>query len=327
MREHRFRNRVAEGSLTLPVMSVITFVCWLLATSPFDAASWLTLAMVVLQTYVFVECNNQCQLLRIRSRMVSASFLAFVSAVPALHASTWHWLPAVSLLLSYFVAFKGYGRFQPQGWVFHAFLFLSIGSVVFPPMLLLVPFLLFSCSRQLRILTGKAFVAALLGLLFPYWVYGAFCLLTGFDVPRLLLAWQQALRPSPPLLAGFELWQLAFLPFLLFLVLLSMAHFVRTSYNDKIRTRQYFYTLFSLQLPLFFLLLWYPEAFTFTLPLFLTTSVPFIAHYFALARGRFMNGWFIVCLLLLIALAVPSYLGLWPLLPSGLSALPTKFLH
>lgn len=314
MKEHRFRNRVAEGSLTLPVMSAVTFFGWLLSVSLIDVAAWLTLAIVALMTYAFVECNNQCQLLRIRSRMVSASFLAFVSAIPALHASSWHWLPAASLLLSCFVAFKGYGRFQPQGWVFHAFLFLGIGSIVFPPMLLLVPFFLFSCSHQLRILTGKAFVAALLGLLLPYWVYGTFCLLTGFDVSRLFSAWHAALRTSLPLLSSFEPWQLAFLPFLLFLALTSMAHFVRTSYNDKIRTRQYFYTLFSLQFPLFFLLLWYPDALSFTLPLFLTNSVPFIAHYFALARGRFMNVWFIVCLLLLTALAVLTYLDLWPLL-------------
>ena len=207
MKEHRFRNRVAEGSLTLPVMSAVTFFGWLLSVSLIDVAAWLTLAIVALMTYAFVECNNQCQLLRIRSRMVSASFLAFVSAIPALHASSWHWLPAASLLLSCFVAFKGYGRFQPQGWVFHAFLFLGIGSIVFPPMLLLVPFFLFSCSHQLRILTGKAFVAALLGLLLPYWVYGTFCLLTGFDVSRLFSAWHAALRTSLRLLSSLGSWR------------------------------------------------------------------------------------------------------------------------
>lgn len=311
MKDHQFRNRVVEGSLTLPVMSCVTFLSWLLSHSIDNVAAWLTMAMVALLTYAIVECNNQCQLLRIRSRMVSATFLAFVSAIPAFHAITWHWIPAASLLLAYFVAFKAYGQLHPQGWVFHAFMYVGIGSVVFPPLLLVVPFMLFSFSHQLRILTGKAFTAALLGLALPYWMYGTFCFITGWDLKRLLAAWTRAVQPGLPDYSCIEGWQVAVFAFILFLALVSMFHFVHTSYNDKIRTRQYYYCIFSVQLPLLFIAVWFPDCALFTLPLFLTNSVPFIAHYFALARGRFMNRWFICCILLLLVVAAFNYLDLW----------------
>lgn len=317
MRQRKFRNKVAESSLTLPFMVVVTLVSCFLQHGFRSPSLWLTLLFVGAITYGMVEWNNQCQLLRIRSRMVSSSFLAFVAAFPMLQVSSWVWLPALCLLLSYFAAFKGYGRLKPQGWVFHSFLSVGVGSLFFPPMLLLVPFMFFAFSHQLRILSGKSAVASVLGLLFPFWTLGLFCYVSGWNMVYLRRIWEYSLDFRLPDYGAVQPWQWVFFAMLALLGAIGIQHFVRTSYNDKIRTRQYYYTLLALHFPILFLVVWFPDAASFTLPLLLLNTVPFVAHFYVFARGRSMNFWFVFSLSVLLAVAVFAAFDLFP------SVLPT----
>lgn len=97
------------------------------------------------------------------------------------------------------------------------------------------------------------------------------------------------------------------------IALIAITHFVRTSYNDKIRTRQYYYFLFVQCLPLVFLFVLRPQDHAMLLPILLLHATPFTAHYFALARGRWMNVWFMVWIVLFLALGVANHFRLWGL--------------
>ena len=114
--------------MTLPFMVIVTLLSCFLQHAFDSFYLWITLVETGILVYVLMEWNSQCQLLRVRSRMISSTVLAFVAAFPALQVSTWCWLPALFLVLSYFIAFKGYGQLKPQGWVFYAFLFVSAGD-------------------------------------------------------------------------------------------------------------------------------------------------------------------------------------------------------
>lgn len=290
-------------------MVIVTLLSCFLQHAYDSLYLWITLVETGILVYVLMEWNSQCQMLRVRSRMISATVLAFVAAFPALQVSTWCWLPALFLLLSYFVAFKSYGQLNPQGWVFYSFLFVSAGSLMFPPMLLAVPFMFFAFGHQLRILSVKSVTASVLGLLFPYWTYGLFCLVGGWNEVFWRDSWVRALALCLPDYSNVLPWQWILFVMLLVLGTIGIVHFVRTSYNDKIRTRQFFYTLLSLHFPLLFNVVWFPDCAGLTLPLLLVNSAPFIAHFFVLARGRSMNFWFLFVLFVLVAVACFNTFG------------------
>lgn len=312
-REHSFRNTVAESSLSLPVMALITFLLWVIGPK-WDKELWGTLLLAGLMTYTIVEWNNQCQLLRIRSRMNSVTFLAFLCAFPALHTKGLAFIPAFCLLAAYFMLFKAYGEYKPQGYVFHGFFFLSLGSLFFPPLLLLAPTLFVSTNVQLRILTLKSFSALLIGLILPYWLYiAAMCVAVPvWGVEETRMRYLDFHLPDYSTLAPWHWGALAFIGILTFV---AVVHFVSTSYNDKIRTRQYFYTMLISFVPIIFMALWWPSDITTTLPLLLLNLTPFVAHYLALAKSHSMTFFFWMWLILLITLGTFNHMDLWAKLP------------
>ena len=95
MRQQQFRNKVSESSFTLPFMVMVTLLSCFLQHAFDSFYLWITLMETGILVYVLMEWNSQCQLLRVRSRMISSTVLAFVAAFPALQVSTWCWLPAL----------------------------------------------------------------------------------------------------------------------------------------------------------------------------------------------------------------------------------------
>lgn len=323
MREHSFRRSVVESTLSLPIMSIVTFLLWVI-TPKWDGRLWASLLIVGVMTYIIVEWNNQCQLLRIRSRMNSVTFLTMMCMFPALHTAGPKLLPALCLLGAYFCLFKAYGLYKPEGYVFHSFLFISIGSLYYPPLLLLVPTLFFSAGAQLRVLTVKSVSASILGTLLPYWLYAASMFVKmyyidgGVTLPNSariaeLFPITTYFTTDLPDYTALNAWHWSALGFVGFLGIVSVIHFVSTSYNDKIRTRQYYYTLLYSSLPILFIAAWWPDDIMYTLPLLVLNLTPFAAHYLALAKGRVMPYYFWGWTMLAIAITVANRFGLWPL--------------
>lgn len=333
MRNDSYRQRIATSNVTLYVMAILTILLWALRPRQ-DALMWSSFAFVGLITYIIVEWNNQCQLLRVRSRMNSVTFMALALMFPMLHDGVLAWLPPLCLLGSYFILFKGYGEYRAQGYTFHAFLLLSIGSLVYPPLLLLAITLLISCSGQLRMLSVKPFVACLLGLALPYWIYAALVYAVHYSPlsPHLVaapivyevgfhdLTWDAWAAYFPLALPDYlhdaTLGQMVSLGFILLLGLSAVFHFVHNSYDDKISTRQFFYTMMLQAVPVTFFAVWFPADVRFTFPLLIISVTPFVAHYFALSRARATDYAFAFWILLGTAIALCNYLDLWDYLTS-----------
>lgn len=313
MRQHTFRHRVSESMISLPILAAIASVLWMIPNIQ-SVALWGGLGVVGIMTYLVIAWNTQYQLIRVRSRMNSLSFLYLFLVFPQLHELGWHLFPAVCLLGAYFLLFRTYGTYAPQGYFFHAFLLLGLGSLAFPPLLLLVPFLLFSSGRHLRALSGKSAAASLFGLTLPYWVLLPVYLFFHQELQPYLSLWQPECLWETIQLTHIPLahWVGSALFFLISAV--SVVHFLRTAYNDKIRTRQYHYLLLVQSLPLILIFAALPQHFITTFPLLIVTLVPFLGHYFALAKGRGMNAWFLLWIFLFLLLGIANYLNLWTLL-------------
>ena len=240
MRSQSFRIRVSESMISLPILVVLASVIWMIPDIQ-SVALWGGLAAVGMMTYVMIAWNTQYQLIRVRSRMISISFLYVFLAFPQLHALGFHLFPAACLLGAYFLLFRTYGVYAPQGYFYHAFFLLGVGSLAFPPLLLLVPFLFFSSERHLRALTGKSAMAALLGLSLPYWLFLPVFLFAREWLAPYLAMWNISQLTALPDFRHVPLSQWVGSGLFFFISAASLVHFLRTSYDDKIRTRQYYY--------------------------------------------------------------------------------------
>ena len=275
-------------------MAIATLLLWP-ARGAFDWTMWVGLLLTGCTTYVVMELNNRFALLRIRSRLVSSTYLLFMAVMPALHA--WHprQLCTLCFALSYAMLFSVYQRVRAEGYVFHAFLFMGVGSMLFPPMLVLAFLFYFSLIFQLRNFGWRIFMAGLLGLLVPYWFRLAYALTThtlatSFDF---LLAYTRYEVPDYGSVSWLQWTNVGVVGLLGWL---GLCHFLRTAYNDKIRTRMYFYTLTVLHLTLLGALAAQPQHYAMLLPLLTVTTAPLAAHHFTLSRGRSALLWFIICL-------------------------------
>lgn len=308
MRDTGFRKHITEGLATLPVTALAGAALWLLPDLK-NPSLWCTLAVVTFMTYVVIETNNRYRLIRVRSRMNSVVFLSLFTAFPALHDDALALMPAAAVLFALFVLFRAYGSTRTQSHLFLTFLLLGSAALVFPPLLLFVPFVLFTAQVQLRVLTPAAVGGALLGLTLPYWFYAAAVLPTvDFDLTE-LPARLWALMPALPHPERFGVSWNGILPFAAVLVpgLGGTLHYFRTSYNDKISTRQYLYTLTVWQIPGVLLAVLYPECAGTVLPLLIALYAPLVGHHLTLARGRAADVWMVCCVLALLALTVSNY--------------------
>lgn len=309
MYERTFQYRVAVSSASLPVALALTAMAWLPGDWT-DWRRWAGLAAVVVMAYFVALWNNVHMLLRIRSRLVSSTFLLLVAACPFLHRWSTDWVPAACAIGVYYCLFRAYQKSHPEPDVFHAFVFLGVGSFFFPQWLCFVPVLWGALLVRLRAFTSRSFVASLLGLVLAYWAFVAYAawhnrLDTAFGF------WLDAWAVGLPDYGACPLPCAVSFAFVSFYLAVSAVHFSRTAFYDRIRVRMYYRLLITQAVLLGVAIVAQPRHFGVAFPLYVVTASPVVGHYFALARGRFMNVWFIASLLLLGGLYVFNFVAPW----------------
>lgn len=291
------RARISESDGTFVVAALLTVVVWMLGHWT-DTAWWGALGMALLTTYILLETNTQCQLLRIRSRMVSSTFLLLISTQMAMHSQWSLLLPACALVLCNLLLFRCYEQRRATGSLFYAYLFLGIACCQFPPVWLMVPVLWFCCAHYLRNMSLRGWRASILGLLLPHLYYILAMLYSGawdFQHWTAFLQW-----PTPDSIPPVD--RLVNIGVMVLLFFWSIVHFSTNSFRDNTRTRMFYNTLQGeLLLSLLLLIIWPPHSLQ-TLTLTLVAGTPFAAHYFSLSEGRWHDFWIGLWVLLLIAL-------------------------
>lgn len=299
------RNNIVTSSFTLPITALVTLLVWMLPAIT-DGMQWLGFALTCVSAYLIMELNNRNALLRVRSRLMSVTFLVLMLTNPMLHA--WHvgQLTVVCLLLSYFMLFASYQKVRPEGYVFHAFLFISTGSMFYSPLLALVPVVYFCMLFQLRNFTWRSIMAGLLGLVVPYWLYAAWHIWqnqldTAFNY---LEDWMQ---PQWLHVDTWSVHQWVSVGVMMFFALLAFIHLFRTTYDDKIRTRMLSYVMASFEVVLAAGVFIFPQHYEVQMRLFIANSSLIIAHYYALGRGRFFDLWFYISFWMIVALGIYNF--------------------
>ena len=312
MRNNSFRIRYATGPFSLPIMAGITGLLWMLPDFS-NLNLWAGLCVTGIVTYFLMELNNRNALIRIRSRMVSCTFLTFILSIPAFHSWSTDMIPMLCLTLSYLPLFATYQNPHPERLVFQSFLCLGCASWFYPPLLICALILYICLLIPLRALTWRGWFAGLFGIVVPYWFY------TGWAI------WNECLDTAfLPIIATFQFsspdysavptGMLVSNGFFTILALLAMLHYYRTAYNDKIRTRMFYYVIICVECFILAALYLQPQNYHILSYLLTVNSAPLIAHYFALSKNRIMNYWFILCFAILGAITFINYFDLWTLL-------------
>lgn len=167
----RLQNKISESVLTLYVVAAFTLVAWTLRG--WTLSSGIALAVVVVVAYLLMEMDAIGGLLRIRSRMIPSVWLMLTIAFTAFHAYSPILLSVLALALSFYFLFRTESEREPVGYTFRATFYLSLGSLAWPPLLLLLPLLLWSQIVFLRTMTLRSLCASLLGLVLPYTFWAA----------------------------------------------------------------------------------------------------------------------------------------------------------
>ncbi|MBR3514288.1 MAG: hypothetical protein IKO12_07715 [Bacteroidaceae bacterium] len=195
--KRRLQNKIAESTWTLPVVALFVALWWLL---PFDRR-WeepAGLAVCIITTYVLMEMNSANALLRVRSRMVSAVFLLLMCALPWLHPFSWTAVATCCMSLSFHQLLLTYDRHEPVVPTFHAYLFVGLASLVWPPLLWLALVQWWSQTVFLRSMSWRCLWAAVLGLVLPYFFWGSWALVAHYaTIPGM---------PVPAASIGPHLW-------------------------------------------------------------------------------------------------------------------------
>ena len=327
-----FQNRIAESNLTLPVMAVYAVAVWLLSGLVTDQW-WGQFTCFVVSTYLLIELSNSNALLRVRSRMVSSTFLALSCAACFLFSSLSGGIVLLCLIAAISILFRTYQDKQSPGWAFYSFLCLGLSTLVFPQMFFFVPVLWVLMVTQLQSLSWRSWLASVVGLLTPYW-FGLFWFVYRQDLTPIVEHFEQLTQftaidnQGEPVgyvqqLQLLTFGQVAVFVLTLILVLTSIAHFWHRSFEDKIRIRLLYGFLITICLLSVVFLILQPHHYDFLMRIIIVTASPLIAHFFTFTHSRATNMMFctscVLALILmvfnLIVMLTPDLLHVIPLSP------------
>ena len=308
MKVYQLQKIVAGSRLTFPVTALYGLGIWLISGT-IQHQWWIQLVCFILATYLMILLNNFNALIRIYSRAITSAFIILSCVACFIFPSLEGGIVTVGFIASLLTLFVTYQNREATGWVYYTFLILGLASMAKVSLLALIPIywilMIFLSSLGLR-----TFIASILGLLTPYWfgiatvllLYkGDFSLFTSHFLPLTEITFFTAYDSIP--LSHYLTYA-----FLVILTITGIIHFLRTSYNDKIRTRQLYYSIMFFNIVILVLLPVFPQQYDLLFrPAIILTS-PLIGHFIALTKTKVTN---IAFYLILITALVLTGFNLW----------------
>ena len=288
MSTKRLQNRIAESRIALPITAVYALTVYM-AAGLFRNDLWLPFISLGFSTYLMVELNNQNALLRVYSRMVSCVFLVFVSLAGRQLLSTEASVVLVSLAGYYLIVFNAYQNRSATAITFYAFLCIGIASTVFVQILFLVPVLWILHASKVLAMSYRTFWASVLGLVAPYWFTVGYYIYEDrmVDFITHFTALAQFQPPFEYPTVSCEQWLTV--GYLAIVSLIGIGHYLRSSRNDKIRTRMIYEMFIVINLCILLFMALQPQHVNRLLPTLIVTSSPIVAHFITLTRTAFTN--------------------------------------
>ena len=290
MNLNRFQIQVATGRFTLPVVVIVCLLLWGISLQKWNELA--SMAIIGLIGYVMIEANTAFNLIRTRTSLPVSIYGWIATALFFLHQWEWSNLIPLIFILSVFQQFRCYESSSPTNPVYHAFLFIGLGSLIFPPFIYFVPLFLGSMI-PFRAMSGRSFLASLFGIITPYWFLFGYA----FFFDKMELFWEPIEEMTyfhPIVYNHLTPTEIISWGIITLLLIVSSIHYGYAAYMDKTRTRIYhsfvafagfWATLFSILQPVHLQKL---------MPIQLICMAFLSGHLFSLTRNRFSGILFIV---------------------------------
>ncbi len=302
MRGNKFQIEVATGRFTLPVVILICLLLWSVTSLTNSQYEFVSLGIFSAISYLMIETNTAFTLIRTRTMLPVCMYIWLVTSFLFLHPyeeANWAPLAFSIALFNFFLSYESAERATPT---YHSFLFLSLGSLVFPTIIYLVP--LFGISMfPFRSISLKNLCAGLLGLLTPYWFFFAYALYFE-DMPLYLESIQAMFHLSPIDFGSIPIYEKVSVGIVSLLLMVSCVHYWRVSYMDKTRTRIFLMFLTIAGLWITVLCFLQPIHLHTWMQLQLIPTAFLNGHLFTLTRNRFASIYFLITFIVLIFLTI-----------------------
>jgi hypothetical protein len=212
------------------------------------------------------------------------------------------------LVASMLTIYQTYQDYQAVGLDFYTFLILSLGSLFDVRILWFVPVYWLFMAFFVYSMSLRTFFASLFGLILPYWCVSAWLLWKeegdfSYFVDHFIPLWH---FQFPVDYTSTHPIHIAVLVFLVILTLTGVIHFIRTSYNDKIRIRQIYYSFMFINFVTLVFMILQPQTEDIMLRTMIITTSPLIGHFVSLTHTRITNIAFFVILAVSLVLTILS---------------------
>jgi hypothetical protein len=295
------QNRIAEGGFTLPVAAAYGIAIWLLY-GLLTLSLWAQLACTIASVYILVELSNTNALLRVRSRMVSSTFIVLSCLACFLFTSPASCIIQLCFVAAFFFLFHAYQDSHAAGRAYYSFVCIGVASLLSVHILVFVPILWILMGTQIQCLSLRTWTGSLLGLVTPYW-FGLLWLVFNQDMTPLSDHFSQLFNLHWAGY-GFSLPQVCSILFIVLLCVCGIGHFWQYSFEDKIRIRLLFGFFTVMSGAAFLMVAIQPHLYNVFLPIAILSASPLIAHLFTFTRSRLSNILFIVALIAAVALTL-----------------------
>lgn len=284
MRKPKLHNRFGRSIATLPFSALFALTLWWLPQGGYSHSYLVSLLLTGLTAYVLIETNNSNALFRTRSRMMSSFWLLAMGCIGLLHPFQPAMIATFCLSVSYYLLFKNYQQTQNTAEIFHVFVMLSVGAVAYPSLICYAPFFLWYLLVFMRAISFRGLLAALIGLICPFWFWIGYLLWQEDMQP--LVDWWAALPhfSSLPCLSEMTLSSPLHLSWLVvgFLAVWSSVYYLQHSYDDKIKVRMILYVYVCQSILTLLFVVFQPQHLLPMLPIMLLNCSPLVAHYITL---------------------------------------------
>ena len=290
------QNRIAESRQTLSAVMVYSAAVWLLA-GLIQEGWWIQFVLFVASVFMMMTLSNTNLLIRIYSRLVSVSFAVLSCAASFLFPSVAGAFVQLCVILSIFSLFNAYQEQPVVGWIYYAFLFLSLASLAEARMLWFLPLLWFLMLVPVHARGGRALTASVLGILTPYWAALSWLLFSQGASLDISLAGAHFGKLADSVMYGFDTLGLQRLLVLLLAVALGAlggVHFILKHFEDRYRVRQLYYSFIYIAIYSCVMMIAFPSQFDLLLRVLIIAVSPLAGHFFALTKTKASNICFLV---------------------------------
>lgn len=303
----RLQNRISGSRFALPFTALYGTAVWLTG-GLYHMQWWVQFACFVLSVLLMVELNNSNALIRIYSRMVSCSFIVLSVMPTFLMDSIREAACATLMTAAYLPLFHSYQNRAAAGPVFYSFLLTGIASLFYVHILVFIPVIWLMMATNLQSMSRRTLAASLIGTVTPYWFATLYYIYYASPAEALDHFRPLTVMPQLPDYTPMTVGMMLTAAFMAVIAITGTVHYIRTSYNDKIRTRMIYNCFILMTVTAAALLAAFPQHYDMLTRMLAINIAPLAAHFLALTKTRITNIAF--CIIVAAAVAITVY-NLW----------------